>query len=268
MYRKATRIGAWVSLVASILVIVTGDIQGKIMTEVQPMKMAAAEAIYETKTNAPFSILSIGSLDGTEATRIIEVPGLLSFLATGSFDGEVMGINDAREAERALAAKVADQYGPEVGALVQDETYTPIIPLTYWTFRLMMGLGFVSTFLSLMVLWATRGGRTPQGWFYKQAAIWNPLLPVLAISFGWIFTEIGRQPWIVYGLMTTASGVSPRVSAGEVLTSMIVYTLVYAVLAVIEVKLFLTYVKRGADPFEEPKAPSDQDEDAPLQFAY
>jgi cytochrome d ubiquinol oxidase subunit I len=268
MYRKATRIGAWVSLVASILVIVTGDIQGKIMTEVQPMKMAAAEAIYETKTNAPFSILSVGSLDGTEATRIIEVPGLLSFLATGSFDGEVMGINDAREAERALAAKVADQYGPEVGALVQDETYTPVIPLTYWTFRLMMGLGFVSTFLSLMVLWATRGGRTPQGWFYKQAAIWNPLLPVLAISFGWIFTEIGRQPWIVYGLMTTASGVSPRVSAGEVLTSMIVYTLVYAVLAVIEVKLFLTYVKRGADPFEEPKAPSDQDEDAPLQFAY
>jgi len=91
MYRKATRIGAWVSLVASILVIVTGDIQGKIMTEVQPMKMAAAEAIYETKTNAPFSILSVGSLDGTEATRIIEVPGLLSFLATGSIDGEVMG---------------------------------------------------------------------------------------------------------------------------------------------------------------------------------
>jgi cytochrome d ubiquinol oxidase subunit I len=269
MYRKATRIGAWVSLVASILVIVTGDIQGKIMTEVQPMKMAAAEALYETTSNAPFSVLSIGSLDGKEATRIIEVPGLLSFLAHGDFGAEVMGINDAREHEKALAAKVADQYGPEVAALVQDDDYTPVIPLTYWTFRLMMGLGFVSSFLSVMALWATRKGGTPKAtWFWKQAAIWNPLLPVLAISFGWIFTEIGRQPWIVYGLMTTATGVSPKVSAGEVLFSMIVYTLVYAVLAVIEVKLFLTYVKRGAEPFVEPVGPNDVDEDAPLQFAY
>jgi cytochrome d ubiquinol oxidase subunit I len=268
MYRRATRIGAWVSLVASVLVIITGDIQGKIMTEVQPMKMAAAEAIYETQTNAPFSVLSVGSLDGTSATRIIEVPGLLSFLATGDFQGEVMGINDAREAEKALAAKVTAQYGPEVGALALDDTYTPVIPLTYWSFRLMMGLGFVSTFLSLMALWGTRKGRTPTGWFWKQAAIWNPLLPVFAISFGWIFTEVGRQPWIVYGLMTTATGVSPKVSAFEVLTSMVVYTLVYAVLAVIEVKLFLTYVKRGADPFVEPTAHDEADEDAPLQFAY
>ena len=268
MYLKATRIGAWVSLVASLLVIVTGDIQGKIMTEVQPMKMAAAEAIYETQTGAPFSILSVGSLDGNEATRIIEVPGLLSFLATGDFNGKVVGINEAREMEKALAAKVSDQYGPQVAALVQDETYTPVIPLTYWTFRLMMGLGFLSSLISIAVLWATRRGQIPQGWFWRQAAIWNPLLPVFAISFGWIFTEIGRQPWIVYGLMTTATGVSPRVSAGEVLFSMVVYTLLYAVLAVIEVKLFLTYVKRGAEPFEDPRDHADADEDAPLQFAY
>ena len=191
---------------------------------VMTKSMAAAEAIYETQTNAPFSVLSVGSLDGTSATRIIEVPGLLSFLATGDFQGEVMGINDAREAEKALAAKVTAQYGPEVGALALDDTYTPVIPLTYWSFRLMMGLGFVSTFLSLMALWGTRKGRTPTGWFWKQAAIWNPLLPVFAISFGWIFTEVGRQPWIVYGLMTTATGVSPKVSAFEVLTSMVVYT--------------------------------------------
>ncbi|HQY98156.1 MAG TPA: cytochrome ubiquinol oxidase subunit I [Phycicoccus sp.] len=268
MYRKATRIGAWVSLVASLLVIVTGDIQGKIMTEVQPMKMAAAEAIYETQSNAPFSVLSIGSLDGSQATRIIEVPGLLSFLATGDFNGKVVGINEARAMEKELAAKVTAQYGPEVGKLAQDGTYTPMIPVTYWTFRLMMGLGFISTFLSIMVLWGTRKGAIPQGWFWKQAAIWNPLLPVLAISFGWIFTEIGRQPWIVYGLMTTATGVSPSVSAGEVLFSMIVYTLLYAGLAVIEVKLFLTYVKRGAEPFEDPGDHADVDEDAPLQFAY
>ena len=84
MYRKATRFGAIFALVASLGVVVTGDTQGKIMTEVQPMKMAAAEGLYETTSNAPFSVLSIGSLDGSEATRIIEIPGLLSFLATGT----------------------------------------------------------------------------------------------------------------------------------------------------------------------------------------
>ena len=99
-------------------------------------------------------------------------------------------------------------------------------------------------------------------------AVLTPLAPVFANSWGWIFTEVGRQPWIVYGLMTTATGVSPSVSAGEVWISMIAYTLVYAVLAVIEVKLFLTYVRRGADPFEEPGRPTRADEDAPLEFAY
>ena len=130
------------------------------------------------------------------------------------------------------------------------------------------GVGFVSMILSAMVLWGTRKGGTPSKWVYRHAAVWAPLLPVIAISIGWIFTEIGRQPWIVYGLMTTATGVSPAVSAGEVLFSMIVYTLVYAVLAVIEVKLFLTYVRKGADPFQEPVKPEDVDEDAPFQFAY
>lgn len=268
MYLKATRIGAWVALVAGLGVVVSGDIQGKVMTEVQPMKMAAAEALYDSQSAAPFSVLSIGTLDGSSATRIIEIPRLLSFLAHGDWNAEVMGINEARENERALAAKVAEQYGPQVARLVHDETYTPNIPLSYWTFRLMMGPGFLSMAISGAVLWATRRGRIPQGTLWRQAAIWNPLLPVIAISFGWIFTEIGRQPWVVYGLMTTATGVSPAVSAGEVLTSMVVYTLVYAILAVIEVKLFLTYVKRGAEPFEEPIPHDDVDEDAPLQFAY
>ena len=97
MWRKSARVGAIVTLVASLGVVVSGDIQGKIMTEVQPMKMAAAEALYETQTNAPFSVLSIGKLDGSEATDIIVIPGLLSFLGTGSFDGEVKGINELRE---------------------------------------------------------------------------------------------------------------------------------------------------------------------------
>ena len=106
MYRKATKFGAIFALVASLGVIVTGDVQGKIMTEVQPMKMAAAEGLYDTTSSAPFSVLSIGSLDGSSATRIIEIPGLLSFLATGTFDGTVEGINDLQVSERAKAEQV------------------------------------------------------------------------------------------------------------------------------------------------------------------
>ena len=87
-------------------------------------------------------MLSIGSLDGSEATRIIEIPGLLSFLATGTFDGDVEGINELQVSERAMAEKVAAQYGPHVAALVLADDYAPNIPLTYWSFRFMMGLGF------------------------------------------------------------------------------------------------------------------------------
>jgi cytochrome d ubiquinol oxidase subunit I len=268
MYRKATKFGAIFALVASLGVIVTGDIQGKIMTEVQPMKMAAAEGLYDTTSSAPFSVLSIGSLDGSSATRIIEIPGLLSFLATGTFDGTVEGINDLQVSEQAKAAAVAEQYGPQVAALVTAKSYAPIIPVTYWSFRIMMGLGFLTMFFAAITLWAIRKGQVPASKWWVWVAVLTPLAPVFANSFGWIFTEVGRQPWIVYGLMTTSTGVSPSVSTGEVWFSMIAYTLVYAILAVIEVKLFLTYVRRGADPFEEPVDPASKGEDAPLEFAY
>jgi cytochrome d ubiquinol oxidase subunit I len=131
----------------------------------------------------------------------------------------------------------------------------------------MMGFGFLTMIFAAMALWATRKSGVPTARWWTWIAVLTPLLPVFANSFGWIFTEMGRQPWIVYGLMTTATGVSPSVSAGEVWVSMIAYTLVYLVLAVVEVKLFLTYVRRGAEPFEDP-ASHGSDEDAPLQYSY
>ena len=96
LYRKAIRIGAVVALVAGLGVAITGDAQGKIMTEVQPMKMAAAEALYESEQPASFSIFTIGTPDGTSEKFAIKIPNLLSFLATGTWDGEVQGINDLR----------------------------------------------------------------------------------------------------------------------------------------------------------------------------
>ena len=268
LYRRALRVGALVSLAASLGVVATGDVQGKVMTEVQPMKMAAAEALYDTTTHAPFSVLSVGPLDGSRATRVIEVPGLLSFLGTGSVDGTVEGIDDLRESEREMAQRVVDQYGPEIAPYVTADSYTPVIPLAYWTFRLMMGAGFLTMLLAAWTLWATRRDRVPTARAWTLVALATPLLPILANSFGWIFTETGRQPWVVYGLMTTRTAVSPSVSVGEVVVSMVVYTLLYAALAVVEVKLFLRYVRAGAEEFVDPADHDTDDEDAPLQFAY
>jgi cytochrome bd ubiquinol oxidase subunit I len=262
MYRKATRIGAWVTLVSALGVMVSGDLQGKIMTEVQPMKMAAAEALYNSEgSNAPFSLLTIGSLDGSQEKYSVKVPGLLSFLATGRFDGSVEGINQ-------IKADYQKQYGQNTSARTFSPSYTPTIPLTYWSFRIMIGLGMVGALIALAVLWSTRRDRIPRHrlWFWVIAA--TPLLPLFANSFGWIFTETGRQPWIVFGVMTTTSGVSPGVSAGEVWTSLITLTLLYAGLAVIEMKLLLRAIAVGAADFEEPVDPADRDANAPLVFAY
>ncbi|MBK7722098.1 MAG: cytochrome ubiquinol oxidase subunit I [Austwickia sp.] len=275
MYRTAAKVGAVVTLIASIGVVVTGDLQGKVMTEVQPMKMAAAEALYETESNAGFSIFTIGTLDGSREVYSLKVPGLLSFLGTGTFNGTIEGISDLRE-------QMQQQYGGQLRTRDDVTQYTPNIPATYWSFRLMMGLGFVGIAISLLALWALRSPKgateeeiatqqtarlAPRWWHH--AILWAPLLPLLANSFGWIFTELGRQPWIVHGQMTTATGVSPSVSSGEVLLSMVVFTLLYGVLAVIEVKLFLKYVRMGAEAVGDPGAITvNRDEDAPLVYAY
>jgi cytochrome d ubiquinol oxidase subunit I len=231
------------------------------MTEVQPMKMAAAEGLYDTTDHAPFSLLTVGKLDGSEATNIIEMPGLLSFLGTGDFDGEVKGINQLRE-------EYQQTYGEDPGASYYSPgDYTPIIPVTYWTFRLMIGLGMLAAAAAALVLVATRRGRVPTSRFWVWLAIALPLMPVAANSFGWIFTEMGRQPWAVFGVMTTANAVSPGVGAATVLTSLLAYSAVYTVLGIVEIRLILTYVRAGAEPFADPQARSDEP-DRPLAFAY
>lgn len=228
------------------------------------MKMAAAEALYDTEKSADFSLFTIGTPDGTEEKFAIKVPGLLSWLANGSTDSEVEGINQLREKYRA-------EYGEDPGATYYSaDAYTPVIPITYWTFRIMIGLGLLATFFALLVLWATRRGRAPTGRRWVWLGISLPLMPLFANSFGWMFTEMGRQPWSVFGLMTTERSVSPGVSVTEALISLIVLTLVYAALAVVELGLIVKYIKAGPDPHHEPPATSfnDDETDRPLAFAY
>ncbi len=261
MCATATRVASWVMIVAGIGVAVSGDVQGKIMTDQQPMKMAAAEALYDTEQPASFSILTIGSLDGSAEKFAIKIPRALSFLATGTFDGKVEGINQLRD-------EYQKTYGQDPGAAYYTAgDYVPIIPVVYWAFRLMIGLGLLAAAVGVALLWLLRRGRsvTHSGWAW--VAISLPLLPVAANSFGWIFTEMGRQPWVVFGLMTTEHGVSPGVSTTEAWISLGALTVVYAVLMVIEVGLMLRAIRAGADPFEEPPD-HDASEDRPLAFAY
>ena len=263
VFRPAMKASAIVILLGSLGLVVTGDMDAKIMVQQQPMKMAAAEGLYETTANAPFSILSVGDLSGTQATRILEVPGLTSYLATGSFDGTVQGVNS-------LQAAYQQTYGPG--------NYSPWVPITYWGFRLMIGLGFLAALFALWSLWRFRGKREPKpgamSRLYVASAALIVLGPLLGISFGWIFTEMGRQPWIVFGNQLTASAVSPLVTPLEVWISMLGFTLVYATLAVIEVKLLLTYIGRGApedvvpDPYADAVEAEKSDSEADLYFAY
>jgi cytochrome d ubiquinol oxidase subunit I len=241
-------------LVAAVGVAATGDRQAKVMTQVQPMKMAAAEALYDTKSTAGFSIFTIGTLEGRDEIFSVRIPGLLSYLGKGDFDARIEGINDIQTAYEA-------KYGPG--------NYTPNIPLTYWTFRLMIGVGLSAALAAIWVLWAFKRGRLPKSRWWGRVALLLPLTPLLGNSFGWIFTEMGRQPWIVFGLMPTSAGVSPNVSTAEVLTSLIGFTLVYGFLAVVEVRLLLKTISAGLPEIPVADEHDDtDDEQRQLAFAY
>ncbi len=250
-FRTTAKVGATMLLVSGLLVAVTGDIQGKIMTEQQPMKMAAAEALWTTEQPASFSIFTIGSLDGSQDVFSIRIPNLLSFLATGTLDGKVEGINDLQT-----------QYEATYGA----GDYTPNTAVTYWTFRLMIGTGILAALAAAWFLFGLRKGRVP-GRFALATAIALPFLPLAANSFAWMFTEIGRQPWIVFGLMSTASAVSPTSSTFDVLVTMIGFTVLYGALAVVMVGLMVRRVRDGLPPAVA-DASLEHDADAALGFGY
>ncbi|MCU1628681.1 MAG: cytochrome ubiquinol oxidase subunit [Pseudonocardia sp.] len=248
-FRRAARAGMWMSLAAGVAVLSSGHVQGVIMTQQQPMKIAAAEALYHTEQPAAFSLITIGTLDGSREIWSVKVPGLLSFLATGSFDGRVEGIYDLQD-------RYVQQFGPG--------DYRPVVPLTYWTYRLMIGCGALAVAIAATGLWLTRRGRQPASPWFHRAAVTAIGLPLLANSFGWIFTEMGRQPWVVWGQMRTAAGVSPTVGAGTVLTSMIVFTLLYGALAVVGVLLLRRHAAAGL-PAEEPD-PEDREQRATVAY--
>ncbi|MDI2130686.1 cytochrome ubiquinol oxidase subunit I [Yinghuangia seranimata] len=290
--RPSLRLGLVLATVAGLLVAVSGDRLGKVMFRQQPMKMAAAEALWDTTDSAPFSVFAVGNVNRGRNDVELSIPGLLSFLAYDNFTEAVPGINN-------IAAAEAAQFGGE------PDHYIPNIFVAFWGFRLMIGFGMTSFVAGLFGLWTTRrklwldpefrtgDDETPRlmltrrhelkPWFTKwswRLGAWTLAFPVIGNSFGWIFTEMGRQPWVVYGVLQTRAAVSPTVSQGEVITSLVVYTLLYGVLAVVELKLLFKYGGAGPDVDERPPGreptlrggPDGEgaaaDQDKALVFAY
>ena len=254
--RSTLKLGAWVAIVAGLVVMYTGDVQAKIMVQQQPMKMAAAEALYETQENAPFSLFTVGDLSGSEAYFSVDIPGMLSFLATGNWTGPestVQGINN-------LQAQYEEKFGPG--------EYAPYTPLIFWAFRAMIGLGMLGVLFAIWALWITRRERVPSKRIVSLTAAFATLFPLIGISAGWIFTEMGRQPWIVYGLMKTEAGVSPTLTTFQVATSLIVFTLLYGGLAVVELGLLIRAVRIGPPETVELMDADDANSGKPLTFSY
>lgn len=257
-WRLLARLGAWVSLIAGIAVTITGDILGKVMTQVQPMKMAAAEALYTTESGAPFSVFALGGADGGEPFFSLDIPYLLSILATGDPTATVQGIDE-------LQAQYVELYGPG--------SYIPWVPVAYWSFRLMIGIGMLTSVIAALVLWRTRrmrpltrdgrgaddGRKDRIGRLLLTSLPVVPLLPLAANTFGWIFTETARQPWLAFGLFLTRDGVSPGLTEAEVLASLLGFGLLYGILAVIWTRLVLHLARQ--DLSADPDAPASTNRD-------
>ncbi|EYT60214.1 MULTISPECIES: cytochrome ubiquinol oxidase subunit I [Microbacterium] len=241
--RISLKFGLWAMIVSTAGVVLTGDQLGLAMYAAQPMKMAAAEATFNTVCgpDASFSIFTLGTPDGSSELFSIRVPYLLSLLSTHTLDACVHGIND-------LNAEYAQTY-----ASTGLTDFAPVLWITYWAFRWMIGLGIAAALVAVAGLWVTRkGAKKPVAPWMWKVAIWSFPLALAANIMGWVFTEMGRQPWIVFGLMTTQDGVSPGVSGLEVLISLISFTAIYAALAVVEIRLIIRAAQKGPDTEEKP----------------
>jgi len=217
----------WASIYALIGIALVGTIghfQGQFMVRHQPMKMAAAEALWETEQPASFSVIPG-----------INIPGVLSFLSYNNFTEEVKGLND-------LQAEMEAEHGPG--------NYIPPVWLNYWSFRIMVYVGSLLGGMALFAVYLAYTDKfTQYGWFLKALVI-GGFLPFLINSAGWVLAETGRWPWIVYELLRVADGVTPAdtVSAGTVSFTLIVFTLLYTAVTAVTLYLILKFGK------SEPKA--------------
>jgi cytochrome bd ubiquinol oxidase subunit I len=247
-FHRAAVISLAVLLPATILTLFVGSELGVVEETYQPMKIAAAEAQWSTcHSKCSFSVAQIGGgNDDQTPTQIIQIPGLLSILATNSINGQVLGLNQ-------LNAEYQKEYGPG--------DYVPNVFIQYWSMRVMAYLASLLFLFSLWGGWLLLRKKMARSKWFLLIAPWVVILPFLINTAGWMLTENGRQPWIVQGLMKTAQGVSPSVSATDIWISLIVFVLVFIVLGVADTWLMLRYGRRdlGDDPLAKVTSPEGTD---------
>ena len=231
-FRTSLRIGLTCALIASLLAAGTGHLQAQHVAKAQPMKLAVMESLWETANPAPYLLFASIDQDKQQNSLEISVPGALSLLVHGSLDGEIKGIKE-------LQAQYAQQYGPG--------NYVPDIFPVFWSYRIMIGAGMWLLALTAFAFFQLRRNRLEQNPWLLRAIFWSLPVPYLANSAGWIVTEMGRQPWIVFGLQRVEQAVSPNVSSGAVWTSLIGFTVLYGLLAVVGVHLLKKFACQGPE---------------------
>lgn len=248
LFKFSFRLASIVGLISAVLVIVVGDLQATHLETSQPMKLAAAEALWNTTSqHAPWSVFAIVDGKTQKDYAQIQIPDMLSILAYKRLSGAVQGIHQVQ-------AEYVKKYGPG--------NYVPPVAPVYYAFRLMIFAGTAMLALVAYAVYLLKKARFSEKRWFLRLLEWSLILPYLANSAGWIMTEVGRQPWVVYGLLSTAHGVSSpqSVSAADIALSLSAFALVYGSMAVAAIYLFRKYTFMGLDPTtNQPESLTDKD---------
>jgi cytochrome d ubiquinol oxidase subunit I len=223
-FKRSFKIAARFGLASAILVALLGDFHAANVARVQPTKFAAMEAQWETQTNVGYALFMIPDPD--RERNILEspkIPSLLSILAFQAMNAEIKGLKDFPKGER------------------------PPVHATFWSFRFMIGICFTMIFLTFLAVLFSRGETIEQRTTFLTIMLFAIPLPYIAGQLGWIVAEVGRQPWIVYGVLKTSDAVSKSISATQVYASLLGFTMLYSFLGAIDIYLLSKFAKKGPD---------------------
>jgi cytochrome d ubiquinol oxidase subunit I len=243
-FHKAAVLGLAILTPAVLLGLMTSARTAVTITTYQPMKTASMEALWDTESPASFSLFQLGGMTVGDQDPVfsLEVPHLLSVLATGTWNGEVQGINP-------LQSQSEQQFG--------DGSYIPVVRFSYWSLRIMAYLGSLMLVFGAYGLWLCHRKKLDTSFRYQRLMSWAVVLPIFINLAGWVLAETGRQPWVVWGLQKTADGVSPGVSAWQVGTTVAGFVALYAVLAAVDITLMTKFARKGLDPSPVPEGDED-----------
>jgi len=223
-FKRSFRFAAVWGFVASLIVGISGDFHAVDIAKSQPTKFAAMESIWETKKSAEMCLLLIpNAKEECNAVEALKIPGMLSFLAFHDTKAEIKGLKD-----------------------FPKEMRPPVTP-TFFSFRVMVGIGTFMILASLAGIFFSRMANFENNKLYLTIMLFALPLPYLAQQFGWLVAELGRQPWIVWGVLKTTDAVSKSVTATQVLLSLLGFTVLYGFLGVIDIFLLVKYAKKGPD---------------------